>query len=198
MDMSTFKPNSETQKPEKKALPVTTGTVTKKSKTLGQKFAEFFFEDMTFKEATRMFVNDRLLPDLKDGIYSLFDGFLETMFYGRVKPSRKSGSGGSSYTSYSSYSKNDKPYRSTANRVANNFDDIIFESRADADAVLEELCNMIEQYKEVSIGDFYDAANVSRNGFTDNNFGWTSLQGAYVSRGRGGWVINMPKVKELK
>lgn len=197
MDMNDLKPNSMT-KPEKKVQPVTTGVVTKRPKTLGQKFAEFFFEDMTFKEATRMFINDRLLPDLKDGLYSMFDGFLETMFYGRVKPSQKSGRINGSYTSYSSYSKNEKPYRSTANRVANNFDDIIFESRADADAVLEELCNMCEQYKEVSIGDFYDAARVSRNGFTDNNFGWTSLQGAYVSRGRGGWIVNMPKVKELK
>lgn len=192
--------SQETKKLEPKDVkPVTKGVVVKKPKTLGRKFADFFFEDMSFKEVAALFITERLLPDLKDGVYGLFDGFLETLFYGKV--TKKSGrQNGGTYTSYSSYSgsKREKPYHSTANRVANNFDDIIFESRQDADAVLEEMCILCEKYQSASIGDFYDSARVSRNGFTDNNFGWTSMQGAYVTRGRGGWVICMPKVIELK
>jgi len=197
--------NAKTDKyssPEKRATPVTTGAVTKKPRTLGKKFTDFFFDEMTFKEAAAMFVADRLLPDLKDGLFNAFQGFTETIFYGRsARPTKKAGSSGT-FTSYSNYSKRNEPrpsgYRSTSARVMNGFDDVTFESRQDAEAVLEEMCNMLETYKEVSIGDFYDAARVSRNGFTDNNFGWTNLTGSYVTRGRGGWVLVLPKVVELK
>lgn len=203
MDMNDLKPNSNAYKGQQQRVQaVTKGNVVKKQRSLGRKFASFFFEDMTFKEAMAMFVVDRLFPDLKDGLYNLCDGFLESFFYsGSKRPAARRTGSSTTYTSYNSMSNNngrsDKNYRSTSNRVANNFDDITFESRQDAEAVLDALSEACEKYKEVSIGDFYDAASVKRNGFTDNNFGWTDLRTAYITRSKGRWQIVMPKVIEL-
>ena len=72
-------------------------------------------------------------------------------------------------------------------------DDIVFETRGDAEKVLDTLSEALSVYGSVSVADFYDLADISAE-WTDNNFGWTDLRGARVLRTRGGgYTIDMPK-----
>lgn len=202
MSPDDFKANSNYQADNKKNTPVVTGSVTRKQKSLVKKFTDYFFDDMTFSEAIGAFVTERLLPDLWDGIYNVCDGLLETMFYHRTRSSKgKRSSGNSNFTNYTSYQNQNRGsgsnFKSTSSRVANNFDDIIFSSRVDAENVLNSMKEHLEQYHRVTIGDFYDYSGITRNGFTDDYWGWTDLERAYPCRGQGAWVLNLPKPVEL-
>lgn len=195
-------PQTEYREESRRAKVVVTDGVQVKKKSVGKKFADFFFEDMTPGEIAKMFVYEQLFPAIKDGIHDILSDLTDTMFYGR--PRAKSGSKhrSGSYTSYGSYSNSSRPEsrerRSNSYRVANDFDDITFDSREKACRVLDELLELLSKFKEVSIGDFYDAAGITRNGYSDQSWGWTDLHEAYVTVRHKRWMIVLPPVVELK
>lgn len=205
VNMSDLKPNSQTayREESKRVQPVATGTVTRKSKSLGRKFADFFFDEMSLEDAVKAFLYDQLFPAIKDGIHDVFFDFVDTLFYGKPKAHSKRGSSNGSYTSYGSYSSgNQRTYRSTSNRILHDFDDILFDNMEDASNVLDEMLEIVNRYKEVSVGDFYSAAKVPRNGHTDEEWGWTDLKAAYIDRVRQGretkYMIVLPKAVSIK
>ena len=55
-------------------------------------------------------------------------------------------------------------------RTGYDYDDIILESRGEAEDVLERMDELIATYQVVSVADFYDLVGVSGN-YTDNKYG---------------------------
>ena len=51
------------------------------------------------------------------------------------------------------------------------YDDILFDTRGDAEAVLDAMNDIISQYGTVSVSDFYDLARVPNDNFTMNRYG---------------------------
>jgi hypothetical protein len=71
-------------------------------------------------------------------------------------------------------------------------DEVIFESRDDADAVLDIISQEMQDYGRVTVGAYYSACDISPRG-GDFNYGWYDIRNARVEHRRGNWVIVMPK-----
>jgi hypothetical protein len=79
-----------------------------------------------------------------------------------------------------------------------DYDNIIFDNRGDAEAVLTSMEDILDQFGCVSVADLYDLADVAAPNYTVNNYGWTNLANAQVLRCRDGYIIKLPKVTSLK
>lgn len=186
------------QKDDKpKVEQVTTQPVQVRKKSRGRKFLEAFVdEDAGNLKDYLLF--DLLVPALKDGLVKGITSTVEMIFYGKgSRPSTKQAN--TTYVSYSSYS-NSRPssqnYRASRRTV--EYDDIIFPSRTEAEHVLDTMIGITEQYGQATIADYYDCCGVTGRGYTDNDFGWMDLRGAYVTRRANGWTIQLPRAIDLK
>ena len=102
-----------------------------------------------------------------------------------------------SYSSYYNDRDRDKPRQvSKRNRARHNFDDIILESRGEAEEVLSHLVDLTEDYGMASVADLYDLVGVTSN-FTDNKYGWTNVADGYIDRTRDGYCIRLPRPREI-
>ena len=110
-----------------------------------------------------------------------------------------------SYVSYNSMY--DKPSRKSrqqrelrsdrGGRSRHNFDDIIIESKPEAEEVLTVLVEAIEMYESCAVADLYEAVGLPTD-FTDHKWGWFNLSSAYVKRDRFGYSLVLPKPEPLE
>ena len=83
-------------------------------------------------------------------------------------------------------------------RSGYSFDDIVLESRGEAEEVLSRMDELLEMYEIVSVADLYDLVGITHD-YTDNNYGWTNIRTAEVVRVRnGGYMLKLPKVLPIK
>lgn len=201
MDMNDFQPNSHKYKqekaladiPEKKLEKVIDGTAKTRKKSLTKRFIETFFTESA-TDVKSYLIFDVLIPAVKDTVVDLITKGVEMLFFGESSRSSKKKSSGT-YVSYGASYRQDKTERlpPSSREPRKTIDDIVFETRGDAEKVLDTLSEALSVYGSVSVADFYDLADISAE-WTDNNFGWTDLRGARVLRTRGGgYTIDMPK-----
>lgn len=178
---------------EKKVEKVIKGNVVQKKKSFGQKMARTFLEDDT-KSVWSYLLYDVLIPAAKSTISDMISGGTEMLLFGTAKgrPARRDSN--KSYVSYSSYYNKPAPQtslRDNRNRARLNFDDIILETRWEAEEVLSHMVDLIENYGVASVADLYELVGIAGS-FTDNKYGWTNLNSASVTRVRDGYLINLP------
>lgn len=184
----------EDKKEDKKVEKVIKGTAIRRKKSLGQKMSETFLGDDT-KSVTQYIIYDVLIPAAKETISSMVSGGIEMLLFGEAKGRNTRRDRNKSYVSYSSYYKddrNDRRDRERSNRARHNFDDIILDSRGEAEEVLSALVDLVEDYGVASVADLYELVGMSSN-FTDNKYGWTNLSSACVERVRDGYLIKLPR-----
>lgn len=178
--------------PEKKVEKVIEGTVKTKKKPLGRKFVETFLND-DIESVKSYIIFDVLIPGVKDTFREMVNNGLDMLLYGEARHSSKKKN--QTFVSYSGFSSpqtrpKDNSYR--RNRTMTDFQDLIFESRGEAEEVLTNLLDLIADYGVASVADLYDLVGIT-GPFTDNKYGWTDLRTASVSRTREGYIINLPK-----
>ena len=195
-----YKPNSNRYKKEqsnalaerKKIEKVVTGKVkTKKKSEISKLKDTFISEDVS--NVKSYIVMDVLIPAAKKAISDIVRDGIDMILYGDTHNGR--GSSGASYVSYRSYSDRDRRdtrRESSRTRVGYDYDDIILESRAEAEEVLRRMDELIETYRIVSVADLYDLVGKSCN-YTDNKYGWTNIRNAEPVRVRDGYLLKMPK-----
>lgn len=83
----------------------------------------------------------------------------------------------------------DKPRRPSCYAV----EGIVFDTKADAEKILEQMQEIIDTYGCVCIQDYYDLCNVSINHYREGKWGWTTLHGIEISQYKDGWHIDFPK-----
>lgn len=178
---------------------VVTGGVKTKKKSLGSKFADTFVTEDAGNVKNYIFL-EVLVPAVKSAISDMVSTGIEMLLYGESK-GRKRGSGyRSSHTSYSSYyDDRDRvsARRSYADRDRRSNDDLIFDSRNDAEDVLCRMFEVLERYDNVSVQDLNEMVG-KRSDYTDQNWGWTDLRDASVSRVRDGYLLKLPRPEYLK
>ena len=149
-------------------------------------------------------IYDVLIPVVKETITSLIKGSIDMLFYGEVRGSRNSYNGKSgvnaSKVSYNSIydSRRELDYR---RRVPDrySYDDNEFDSKQDAEEVLFRMDEIVEQYGVVTVADFFDLIGVTGNGYTDQNYGWTSTRSASVERTRQGtYFIKLQRPSSIR
>ena len=82
-------------------------------------------------------------------------------------------------------------------RRMHDFEELVFDSRLEAESVLERMRDIIEQYEMASVADLYSLAGVSSN-YVDNNWGWRNLAQARTRQVREGFLLELPRAEELK
>ena len=202
--MEDYKPNSNKSRekhnepiPEKKVEKVITGAATTKKKGEMQKFADVFISKDVSNVKSYILL-EVLVPALKKAISDIVTNGIDMILYGESERTKKTST--ASKVSYRGYYENnrDRRYADTPRaRSGFDYDDIIFSSRGDAEAVISSMDDIIDQFGFVSVGDLYDLADVSTTNYTVNKYGWTDIRGAAPVRVRDGYVIKLPKALPL-
>ena len=175
------------------------GVVSKK-KGLGSKVTEAFIgEDVDNVGEYMLF--DVVIPAVKDTISNLVSGSVEMLLFGEAKGggrnrSRRNGRNSTSYDKASYNSSSRRETRRIDRRAAHDFEDIVLETRGDAEEVLGSIADLIQDYGMATVADFYGLVGMSST-FADNKYGWSSVDNARVERVRSGYIVNLPKPRIL-
>lgn len=197
--MTEYKANSHRVKEEQKSKevvkkdiqPVAKAKTKKKSEV--KKFADVFIaEDIT--SVKDYIVNDVLIPAAKKAISDIITNGIDMILYGEAKGRDRRRDGGSrvSYTKYYERDRDRDYDRARTRRSVYDYDDIILDTRGEAEDVLNRMDDLIDAYGMVSVADLYDLVGISGN-YTDNKYGWTNLRNAEVRRTRDGYLLKLPK-----
>lgn len=133
---------------------------------------------------------DVLVPAIKKAVSDIVTDGISMLLYGDTSHGSKRSTSSASYVSYNRYSDRREEPRIT--RSGYSYDDIILDTRGEAEEVLDRMCELIETYGVVSVADMYDLVGVSCN-YTDNKYGWTNLRNAEPVRIRDGYMLKLPK-----
>ena len=197
--MTEYKANSHRVKEEQKSKevvkkdiqPVAKAKTKKKSEI--KKFTDVFIaEDVT--SVKNYIINDVLIPAAKKAISDIVTNGIDMILYGeaRGKDRRRDSGSRVSYTKYYERDRDRDYDRNRSRRSVYDYDDIILESRREAEDVLNRMDDLIDAYGMVSVADLYDLVGITGN-YTDNKYGWTNLRNAEVRRTRDGYLIKLPK-----
>ena len=199
--MEDYKPNSnrfkqeqeqkENKPQEKRVTKVVAGTVkTRKKSKFAQFTEEFISEDA--KNVKSYVLGEVLIPAIKKAISDIVTDGIDIILYGESRRGSKRST--ADRISYKSYYHRDS-VRSREPRALNygyTFDDIILNSRGEAEDVLSRMDELMETYGLVRVADLYDLVGITGN-FTDNKYGWMNIRSAEIVRVRDGYMIKMPK-----
>lgn len=200
--MKEYKSNSDKERQEqqsdKKVEAVITGTAKTRKKGEMQKLADVFIAEDADNIKTYILM-EVIIPAAKKAISDIVTTGIDMMLYGESGRNRRNGSG--SKVSYRNYYERDND-RVRAGSMGNrrstpDYDDILFDTRGDAEAVLDAMNDIISQYGTVSVSDFYDLAHVPNDNFTMNRYGWTNIGGATAVRVRDGYILKLPRAIPL-
>ena len=204
--MDDYKPNSYKFKERQKALAssedkkiekVVKGTVrTKKRSGLTKITDQLVSEDVN--NVKSYILTDVFIPAVKKLVYDIITDGFSMILYGSTGAGKKKTIGSNvSYRQF--YDRRDDDRRTLSTSSSRfEYDDLIFDSRGEAEAVLNQMDVIIDTYGFVSVADLYDLADLSAP-YTSNKYGWTNVSTADVARLRdGGYVIKLPRAMPIK
>ena len=186
--------NSHNSKQSRQIKPVAQARIEQKSRGLrrlkGALVAETgraLFDDILY---------DIVVPNLKDALAAAVNRAL----FGDGRGYQVGPRSTSHRTDYTAYSRGHSdgsvrdPRRDLSPRVKtqHNFDEVVFNDRAEADLVLERLMDLIDAYGIATVADFYDLAGISTD-HPDHNWGWERLGSAAIRRTRAGYILDLPR-----
>ena len=202
--MDDYKPNSHRFKEEQKASPIESKRVEKvvsktakaKKKSELTKLKDVFISEDVSNVKTYI-ISDVLIPAAKKAIYDIITNGIDMILYGGSGRSKsKSNVDRVSYRSYYETSKDRFGSNSVSATRGFEYDDIIFESRGEAEAVRTQMNEIIDQYGYVTVADLYDMADLTAP-FTSNRYGWTSVRNADIGRVRDGYVLKLSRAMPI-
>lgn len=202
----TFKPNSHKSREEaeqrvpqdKKVEKVIIGSAKVRKKSGFEKLKDSLVSEDS-KNVKSYIVTGILIPSLKKAISDIVTTGIDVILYGESRHSRSS-SGTGSKISYQKYYERETGYKAPT-RVTPTYGyeikEFVVGTRGEAEAVLDQIQDMMSDYGVVTVGDYYDLIGVSGQ-FTDNYWGWTEMDGMRSRSVRDGWLIELPSPKQLK
>lgn len=207
-----FPPNSHRAKDKPPDRPkvdkVVTGEVVLRKKPVGRRLLETFFGSDDARGVWQSVVQDVIVPTTKDLVTEVVITGVERAVFGEVRSRGgiSRGRPGVGHVPYHRYSQGSSVSaisdgsRELSNRARARHDvgELTFESKAEANEVLDVLDALVEQYEVATLADFYGAAGVTPK-YVDENFGWDSMSGVDVARIRGGrYILTLPAPKALR
>lgn len=204
--MEDYKPNShkykaeqaaKAEKTEKKVEKVVKGPVKTKKKSEMSKFKDLVISEDASNVKTYILM-DVLVPAFKKAVSDIIVNGIDMILYGETAHSKKrTNASGVSYRDYYDR-RDDRRYdRPRARSVGYSFDDIVLDTRGEAEEVLDSLCDLIDAYQIASVADLYDLVGLTPE-YTDNKYGWTNLRNADVIRTRDGYMLKLPKAAPIR
>lgn len=172
---------------------VVSGRVRVKKQRKGnlEKAAEIF-TGQDLNSVKEHLIKDVLFPNIQKLLYDTITNGADTIIYGgKGKNKQSDGTRVSYWRSYDSGSNNEKPTYS--GRGIYNFENLLFEKKQDAEAVLDSMQEIIDQFSMVSVADLYDLADVTIDNTTASNYGWKSIASAKSVATPDGWILSLSK-----
>lgn len=194
------KPTEEENLGKKKVDKVVSGSVKTKKKSSLSKFADTFIEEDK-DTVVGYLLSEVLIPSFKKMVSDTIKTGIDKMLYGDAEVSRSNSPASKiSYSKYyndkSSYSRSSSTTPVSNRRDTYEYNNIVLETRGDAEAVLMGMDDIIAKYEIVSVADLYDLVGIAGS-YTDYKYGWTDIRSARIERVRDGYVIRMPKALPL-
>lgn len=186
--------------PEKVIEKVVDGEIVVKKRSVGSKIRDILLADDVENVKDYAF-SEVIVPGLKN----LIVNSVAMLVLGEVYddgPRRRRRSDRVSYATKFKYDDDDRGRRRRERDRddeiddISDFEDIVFKRISDAENVLDEMYDILKEYKYVSIKDYYSLAGRKTSVF-DDSWGWTDLRGVRVKRIRGGYIITLSKPKSL-
>ena len=199
--MEDFPPNSaranvppDDEKP--KVERVVEGEVSRRKKPLSKRFQDTFVTGDA-RNAFHFVVFSVLIPAAKDAVADAGSQWIERLIFGdtRRRGNRAPVSGPTGYVTYNRVPMSDRPPTPAISRRArarHDFDEIVLQSRAEAEEVIERLFDLLSRYDS----DLYELTGIAST-HTDQKWGWTELRGSGVTRVRNGYLLNLPEPESL-
>lgn len=179
---------------------VVQGKAVSKDKSLFKKITDTFSMG-NIHEARDYVVRDVLVPGLLDILYDGITRGVGRIIYGEkgavVRSKNKSSV---DYSGIRRLSDGEVLNRRKESPVVGIYDynEIELATKADADRLLDSMCEYLDIHDIISVADMYSMANYKSDNYTDNYWGWDSLAGSHVTRSSDGWTLVLPRVKNLK
>lgn len=181
--------NQPIKKPEDNRTPlqkVATGTVTVKKKTGLSKFFDSLINDLPKIKDHVLF--DIIFPAGK----KIISDTVDTILYGKTNGGKAKRPGAK--VSYNRYFDEPIRERRPVAKSAFDLDEFEFESRGDAEEILESMRDQLARYGLVSVADLYDICGITPDNPCVHNYGWTDLRTAHTVSAYGGrYIIRFPK-----
>lgn len=182
--------------------PIVVSKVSKKKKTFGMKMRELFVKEDA-KSVSQYIFGDILIPAFTNTILDMIKNGAEMMFLGRTRgPSYYGDRSGNRRIRYENYYDRDQDYYGRRPQYSGpittptySYDEIVFESRGDAEAVLIDLKKQIRDVGYVTIPYLYGIIGW-RSDWTAPRYGWTNLDGPnsdYIVMSGGGYWLRLPR-----
>ena len=196
LEDNSYASRSERERAMEPVEKVTTGVAVVKKKTFGRKVLDLFLSEK-IDDVGDYVTHNVIGPGIKSLLYDMVNSAVSMMFWGDPNVRRNSRNGGGRKDYDKMY--DDRRRRERGRRPAYDYDDIIFETRDDAERVLDRLYDQLDRYGKARVADLYEAAGLSPDGnYTVNYYGWYSLRGAGVYPTSEGWAIDLPKCESLR
>jgi len=168
---------------------------------LGTKLKRIFFSE-DIDNVGSFILLDVLVPAIKDTFASIIENTVNVALFGSSR-GRAYGQRGASPQAranlyWNSSVGNQRPYANEPRpSSANNFREIIYETKKDASRALDGIMELVSSYGVASIADLYSVSGLTSDNFTNNDYGWTNLQGSTIERlyedGRIYYSLKLPK-----
>lgn len=201
--MENYKPNSHKSREEqrestterKKLEKVVKGTAKVHKKSKARKFTDIFISE-DISNVKSYILSDVFIPAVKKLITDVVKDGIDMFLYGGTGRSSERPKGyRADYVSYNKYS-NGKTYSCSFNdsktRTGYSYDDIILETKGEAEEVLTRMDELIDMYGKVSVADLYDLVGIVGS-YTDNKYGWVNIRNAESVRVRDGYALKLPR-----
>ena len=200
MSEPVYTPNSHKYKEQQKAATeekrvqrVVSGPV-KTKKNEFRKIADIFISEDVANVKNYIFM-DVLVPAVKKAIYDIVTNGIDMFLYGGSNKNRSNSSG--TKVSYRQYydQKNSSGYRGSENVKTHNafdYDDIIFNSRGEAEAAKQQMQDIVARYGIVTVNDLYEMTPLSAP-YTAQKYGWMDVSNVEVVRVRDGYILKLPR-----
>lgn len=203
--MAEFQPNSHKSKREdtslaetsneKKVKKVVNGPV-KTKKNNQRKLASMFISEDAANVKSYV-IWDVLVPSIKKLLFDIGTDSLDMILNGGTRSKERKSGTKVSYRKYYDNPREDRYSDRYNSRSRFDYDDIVFETRREAEDVREEMFNMVERYGIVTVSDMYDMAGLTAP-YTSEKYGWTTLRSSEVVRvGHDEYIIKMSKAMPI-
>ena len=198
MEKTTLDKKSIKEKKEIKA--VVNGKVTKKKKGIGSKIGAVLFDDNNVGDVKEYVIFDVIVPAVKNAISNAITGGIDMLLFGERRSDSSRSRDSRGYTSYSSRStsRRDSSRQSYRRPSLFELDDILLPTKLDANSVIDNMFNILDEYGVVSVADYYALVGEPSN-YQMNAWGWENLTNVYTQRTRNGeYKIVLPKPVNIK
>lgn len=186
-------------KDDKKVEKVVRGKVKTKQNGV-RKWRDFFISEDA-NSIGNYILMDVLAPTIKETLYKIVVNSIDIALFGGTgggnrRDGKRSTHDKISFRDYNGISRREERSYSNTARDA-GYQDIVYETRADARDVLDSMDEVLETYDAVSVMDMYDLSGLTCD-HTLNNYGWTDIRNAKIVPVSDGYIIKMPRAVYIR